>query len=632
MLGKSKTKTVKNKIAFSLGVITFLSIVVILTMISTFFVNDFEDNVKNDTRQLFDSIYSSISINGVSHRLDRTIAFLTDAYKIKEFYVLEKNGKIITANKSFLTGGSIKSKNTLLFDLLSDEVNIKIDYNKKVVYGKAKYRITNNKNLSNIVLVTTLSISSKVNSLKMGLIKLTLIALFTFYILVTLLYVSIRNNIFKPIGFIVENCINYAQKGSFNTDNVEKYRKYEELKIVIDSLSAMINTIKENTKALKESKDRAVVLSELKSRFLANMSHEIRTPLNSIIGFTNVLKEKKDLLPSSKELVEDINTSGNILLVLINDILDHSKIEAGELEIENVDFSVNDELDKVLRVLSSKANEKDIYLDIDTSFQELIVKGDPTRFTQIIINILSNAIKFTEKGSITVKTHYVESDEDHIRLYLDITDTGIGLSEHEVGVVFQSFRQANSSINRKYGGTGLGLAISKYLIEKMGGTINVESKLGVGTSFRLRFIMRKGVQEKVIKQEQIEETHLLEDKKILLVEDNDFNKKLFLKILEKQGGQIDIANTGLEALEMVEMENYDFIFMDIQMPEMDGLTATKIIRNKLKQKDVIIIGLSANAFYEDKINGLNAGMDAYLSKPIVINDLLGLVSKFNKAA
>jgi len=632
MLGKSKTKTVKNKIAFSLGVITFLSIVVILAMISTFFVNDFEDNVKNDTRQLFDSIYSSISINGVSHSLDRTIAFLTDAYKIKEFYVLEKNGKIITANKSFLTGGFIKSKNIFLYDLLSDEVDIKIDYNKKVVYAKHQYRITNNKNLSDVIMVTSLSISSKINSLKMGLIKLTLVALFTFYILVTLLYVSIRNNIFKPIGLIVENCINYAKKGNFNVDNVEKYRKYEELKIVIDSLSAMINTIKENTKALKESKDRAVVLSEMKSRFLANMSHEIRTPLNSIIGFTNVLKEKKDILSSSKELVEDINTSGNILLVLINDILDHSKIEAGELEIENVDFSVNDELDKVLRVLSSKANEKDIYLDIDTSFQELIVKGDPTRFTQIIINILSNAIKFTERGSITVKTHYVESDEDHIRLYLDITDTGIGMSEHEVGVVFQSFRQANSSINRKYGGTGLGLAISKYLIEKMGGSINVESKLGVGTSFRLRFIMRKGVQEKVIKQEQIEETHLLEDKKILLVEDNDFNKKLFLKILEKQGGQIDIANTGLEALEMVEMENYDFIFMDIQMPEMDGLTATKIIRNKLKQKDVIIIGLSANAFYEDKINGLNAGMDAYLSKPIVINDLLGLVSKFNKAA
>lgn len=396
-----------------------------------------------------------------------------------------------------------------------------------------------------------------------------------------------------------------------------------------------ISYIKEHERQIKEERDRAEAASQAKGDFLAHMSHEIRTPLTAISGIAEILnKEPAAFDEKSFRLIKTLKTSTETLKELITDILDFSKIESGEVELHKQKFPLGEMFEQVVSMMSVKALEKDLTFTFDYSdLKNTIFYGDKQRMRQILINLTGNAIKFTEKGSVTVTAKIEPAAESHI-LKIDVTDTGIGIPESAIGVIFEKFRQADSTVSRRYGGTGLGLPISKNLAEIMGGVIKADSKPGAGStfSFILPFTSVQSGEQDVDMDEVIKVQKLNDrlraaiggEKKILLVEDYEGNIVVLSYLLNSLECRYDIAKTGLEALQRWKENHYDLILMDVQMPEMDGLTATRTIR-KMEEEQAIektpIIGLTAHALVADKDKCIEAGMDAYLSKPIVEADL-----------
>lgn len=365
-----------------------------------------------------------------------------------------------------------------------------------------------------------------------------------------------------------------------------------------------------------------------KDVFLANMSHEIRTPMNAITGFANLLKDTK-LNSEQREFVSNINTAAENLLGIINDILDLSKIESGHLVIEAVPFNLHELIRNVKSVLTYKALGKN--LDLDYSIQDNIpstVIGDPTRLNQILLNLTNNAIKFTEKGSVKIIVELQAENENDVSILFKIIDTGVGIPQDKLSVIFDRFAQANSDTTRKYGGTGLGLSISKLLIELQKGNIFVQSELNEGSVFYFTLSFTK-VTEVII---QKQETHLLpidpnKKVKILLVEDNPLNQKLALKVLERFGFFPELAENGRIAVLKVQQNQYDVILMDLQMPEMDGYQAAEFIRKELKN-DVPIIALTAHSLIGEKEKCLSFGMNDYITKPFSPKDLFNKIANF----
>ncbi|NVO19560.1 MAG: response regulator [Bacteroidetes bacterium] len=369
-------------------------------------------------------------------------------------------------------------------------------------------------------------------------------------------------------------------------------------------------------KALKRATEAAEAASLAKSRFLANMSHEIRTPLNAIVGMVRLMSDTH-LNDKQLKLLHNLNVSSDNLLFVINDILDFSKIESGQIDLENTDFNPHEIMMNVYESHEFKANEKNIVLNYysDPAIYE-VLRGDPTRLQQVISNFVSNAIKFTHEGKVDMRCDLMSVTNGLYRIKFSVQDTGIGVNPENLHKIFESFNQEDESVTRIYGGTGLGLAISRQLVELMGGTIEVQSVKEVGStfSFTIELPIGRKLKEEIPSPGIEDNTAELQGKTILLVEDNKFNQFIAQALLEKWGINTEIAEHGRQAVDMLKSKSYDLILMDIQMPVMDGITATNIIRNKLNN-DTPILALTANVVKGIVEKCLLAGMNGYVSKP-----------------
>jgi PAS domain S-box-containing protein len=379
---------------------------------------------------------------------------------------------------------------------------------------------------------------------------------------------------------------------------------------------------------LIRAKDIAEQSAKVKEQFLANMSHEIRTPMNSIIGFTELLMQSK-LNSDQQDSVNAIRQAGDNLTVIINDILDFSKIEAGKLNIEHSLFSFPEVIKTVKSLFALKAQQKNVKLifNIDHKIPEVLV-GDAVRLDQVLINLVSNAMKFTSKGWIEISAELKSIAEKRCIIQFKIEDTGIGIPKDKLDVVFQSFTQASNDTTRKYGGTGLGLTIVDQLVKLMGGTLNLKSNEGTGTLFSFTLEFEQGSEEDIILINKViapAEDVNLNGMKILLCEDNEMNQRLVHKIISKQwNADLDIAPNGKVGFDLFKKNDYSIILMDVQMPEMDGFETTRRIR-KYRDKEkaqIPIMAMTADALVEERKKCFEAGMNDYLSKPFKQGELL----------
>ncbi len=413
-----------------------------------------------------------------------------------------------------------------------------------------------------------------------------------------------------------------------------------------------ISQRKEAEQQLVKMQKEAQAANRAKSLFLANMSHDIRTPMNGIIGMVRLALET-ELTRKQEQYLRHIQTSADGLLGLLNDILDFSRIEAGQLTLEQHDFKLPAMLDNILSMMTFAAQEKGIELILQNNDPDLPVhvRGDELRLRQILINLVGNSIKFVEQGHVIVGVESPDRQEKGITLHFMVEDTGIGIPEHLQEKIFSSFNQADSSITRKFGGTGLGLAISKQLVKMMGGRIWLESEVDKGTTFHFTVTLDRGRSPKV-RAAETEQALQMSQMKILLVDDNVLNRKIARHILDKDRHRVVMADNGMEALEHLLTDEFDLILMDIQMPIMDGLTACMIIRTgengeDLKQFDLPpelaeklcrclrgrytpIVAMTANAMDDDRRKCMAAGMDDYLTKPFVPEQMRVIVSQARK--
>ena len=437
---------------------------------------------------------------------------------------------------------------------------------------------------------------------------ITLAVIVIIFILLIIMLNIITKGISRPLKSLEALSLRFTS-GDYTTSK-EQFR-YSELAHLQQSLNQMATTIIEQISNLNIAKKRAEQSEEIKARFLANMSHEIRTPLNGITGLLKMI-ETEPLSPNQKIWLHDANHSCDLLLHVVNDILDFSKIEQGKVTLDIIDSNLSDIFNSLKAIANTLIKDKEIKFSVNSTLQHNYWKIDPTRLMQILVNLISNAIKFTDAGEVKLVCNSHVDAKNKTRLHFEIQDTGIGIEADKLNDLFQSFKQADISTTRKFGGTGLGLSISKNLVQLMGGEIKVTSEFGQGTCFSFDIQAKQGIKSQPKKQSS--EVPQYPASKILIVEDNKINQTVIKHILMATKAQLTIAENGIEAIASTQKFQPDLILMDVQMPEMDGIEATMQIRKDGFTGPIIM--QTANVMEKEVQNYLAKGATAHLAKPI----------------